>query len=193
MISLWREQRVLLFLAMQQHQPHLYLAEIQPLLTSWIMMVCRFCCMIMKSKEIDLADFCPCHCILWHTAIQVQFLLNTSTITEGNFNASLTIQLLLTPADATLLLNITITLSVSSGSDTGTAVHEQLEITPTQVYCTLKFYNRRMLWSCIEDVFHVTDMKCRWGKIYSHMNTKLAAITSFLWFLESIQCNALTP
>ena len=39
--------------------------------------------------------------------------------------APLTIQLLLTPADETLLFNITIALSVSSGSATGT-VHEQL-------------------------------------------------------------------
>ena len=50
---------------------------------------------------------------------------NTSTVNEGNSMTPLTIQLLLTPADATLLFNIIITLSVSSGSATGT-VYEQL-------------------------------------------------------------------
>ena len=50
--------------------------------------------------------------------------------------APLTIQFLLTPADATFEFNITITLSVSSGSATGT-VHGRVKITTTQqrVYC----------------------------------------------------------
>ena len=55
-----------------------------------------------------------------HAAIRVQFLRNKSTFDEGNSMAPLTIQLLLTPADATLLFSITIALSVSSGSATGT-------------------------------------------------------------------------
>ena len=48
--------------------------------------------------------------------------------------APLTIQLLLPPADATLLFNIILTLSVSSGSARGT-VHGRLKVTPTEVYC----------------------------------------------------------
>ena len=53
--------------------------------------------------------------------------------------APLTIQLLLTPAHATLQCNITITLSVSSGSATGT-VHGRVKITTT-----LYLYDRQML------------------------------------------------
>ena len=60
--------------------------------------------------------------LLTHAAIQVQFLLNKSTVDEGNFMAPLTIQLLLMPADATLIFDIVIALSVSSGSATGTVV-----------------------------------------------------------------------
>ena len=69
---------------------------------------------------------------LTHAAIQV--LMNTSTVDEGDFNAPLTIQLQLTPADEILQCDIIIALSVSSGSATGTVL-ELLEITPTQVYC----------------------------------------------------------
>ena len=68
----------------------------------------------------DFTKFCLSLYFLIHAAIQVQFLWNTSNVTEGNPVAPLTIQLQLTPAGATLLLNITITLSVSSGSATGT-------------------------------------------------------------------------
>ena len=75
-------------------------------------------------------------CVFSHAAIQVQFLQNTSTVDEGNSMAPLTIQLLLTPADAILRFNIIVTLSVSSGSATGT-VHGRVKITPTQVYCTV--------------------------------------------------------
>ena len=69
-------------------------------------------------------------CFLTHAAIQVQFLQNKSTVDEGSFMTVLTIQLLLTPADATLLFDITIALSVSSGSATGT-VHGRVNITTT--------------------------------------------------------------
>ena len=65
-----------------------------------------------------------------HAAIQVQFLRNTSTVDEGSFIAPLTIQLLLTPADVTILFDITIVLSVSSDSATGT-VHGRVKITTT--------------------------------------------------------------
>ena len=71
----------------------------------------------MKNKEIDLTH-------------NNSGSISTEHMQVLSLRASLTIQLLLTPADATLQFNITITLSVSSGSATGT-VHEQLEITPT--------------------------------------------------------------
>ena len=67
--------------------------------------------------------------------------MNTNTVDEGDFMAPLIIQLQLTPADETLQCDIIIALSVSSGSATG-KVHELVEITPTQVYCTL---DRHML------------------------------------------------
>ena len=90
----------------------------------------------MQNKGAGVVDFSPLSLyFLTHAAIQVQFLRNTSTVDEGNSMTPLTIQLQLTPADEALLFDIIITLSVSSGSATGT-VHEQLKITPTQVYCT---------------------------------------------------------
>ena len=55
-----------------------------------------------------------------HAAIQVQFLLNKTTVDEGDFMAPLTIQFLLTPAHATFRFSITIALSVFSGSAAGT-------------------------------------------------------------------------
>ena len=84
---------------------------------------------------------------LTHAAIQVQFLRNTSTVDEGEFVAPLTIQLQLTPADATLQFNIIITLSVSSGSATGT-VHELV----TQVCCIF------MMDTCCEVSLSVYSM-----------------------------------
>ena len=54
--------------------------------------------------------------------------MNTSTVHEGDFMVPLTIQLQLTPREATLEYNIIIALSVSSGSATGT-VHELLKVT----------------------------------------------------------------
>ena len=71
--------------------------------------------MISSNTEYNLY-----HCIFIHAEILVQFLWNTSTVSEGNSVASLTIQLQLMPADETLQVNITIALSVSSGSATGT-------------------------------------------------------------------------
>ena len=101
--------------------------------------------------EADVADFSQYHCIFSHAAIQVQFLQNKSTVNEGNFMVPLTIQLLLTPADETLQFNIIIQLSFSSGSATGT-VHEQLKISPTQVYCTF------MIDTCCEVVLSMYSM-----------------------------------
>ena len=83
-----------------------------------------FCCTISsykEYKEAGVVDFSTLSLyFLTHAAIQVQFVRSTSTVNEGNSMTPLTIQLLLTPADATLLFNIIITLSVSSGSATGT-------------------------------------------------------------------------
>ena len=61
----------------------------------------------MKSKEIDLTH-------------NNSGSISTEHMQVLSLRASLTIQLLLTPADATLQFNITVTLSVSSGSATGT-------------------------------------------------------------------------
>ena len=92
--------------------------------------------------------------------------------------APLTIQLLLTPADATLQCDITIALSVSSGSATGT-VHGQVKITPTQVYYT---FDRLMLWSCFQYVFCLNNRKCRSGKVV--MNTRLVAVVMWPLFYD---------
>ena len=55
-----------------------------------------------------------------HTAIQVQFLQNASTVNEADVASTrLSIQLQLTPDSATLQSNIIVTVSVSSGSATG--------------------------------------------------------------------------
>ena len=74
----------------------------------------------MQNMKADFADFSLSLYFLIHTEIYVQFLCNTSTVSEGNSAAPLTIQLQLTPAGATLLFNITIALTVSSGNATGT-------------------------------------------------------------------------
>ena len=85
---------------------------------------------------------------LTHAAIQVQFLQNTSTVDEGDFMVLLTIQLQLTPPEATLQYNIIIiSLSVSSDSATGT-VHELV----TQVYCIF------MMDTCCEVSLSVYSM-----------------------------------
>ena len=90
---------------------------------------------------------------LTHAAIQVQFLQNTSTVDEESFMAPLTIQLQLTPADATLQFNITIALSVSSGSATGT-VHGRVKITTTQ------YLYDRCCEVILSYVFYVNNRKC---------------------------------
>ena len=81
-----------------------------------------FCCMFSSHRELGsrsvLTSLCTSN--LTHAAIQVEFLQNKSTVDEGNSLQSLTVQFLLTPADATFQFNIIIALSVSSGSATGT-------------------------------------------------------------------------
>ena len=74
----------------------------------------------MQNKGADVVDFLISLYFLTHAAIQVQFVRNTSTVNEGDSMTPLTIQILLTLADETLLFDIIIALSVSSGSATGT-------------------------------------------------------------------------
>ena len=93
----------------------------------------QFTCRIRKQKLLICSISLY---FLTHAAIQVQFLQNTSTVDEGDSAISLTVQLQLTPSGATLQNDTIISLSVSSGSAKGT-VHEQLNITPTRVYCAL--------------------------------------------------------